>query len=82
MKRETETSLIKAKDYFALALRPIAVIGLAYLARAFVRNPPPPNLALISRLVSILIAAYFLRGASLLVKLCGASDSAVGAESD
>jgi hypothetical protein len=60
---------MKPRELFALALRVIGIIGLAYIARAFVRNPSPPMLILIGRVVSILIAAYFIRGAGLLVKL-------------
>jgi hypothetical protein len=59
---------MKAREQFALALRIIGIIGIAYIARAFVRNPSPPTLTLILRLVSVLIGAYFIRGAALLVK--------------
>jgi xanthosine utilization system XapX-like protein len=60
---------MKPREQFALALRIIGVLGIAYVVRAFVRNPSPPTLALIVRVASIFIGAYFIRGASLLVKL-------------
>ena len=60
---------MKPREQFALALRIIGVLGIAYLVRAFVRNPSPPTLTLIVRVVSVLIGAYFIRGGSLLVKL-------------
>ena len=66
---ERKDSNMKPSELFALALRIIGIIGLAYIARAFVREPSPPVLVLVGRLVSILIAAYFIRGASLMVKM-------------
>jgi len=60
---------MKPKEQFALALRIIGVLGIAYVVRTFVRNPAPPTVALIVRVVSVLIGAYFIRGASLLVNL-------------
>jgi hypothetical protein len=60
---------MKAREQFALALRIIGVLGIAYVVRTFVRNPAPMTLALIARVVSVLIGAYFIRGASLLVKI-------------
>jgi hypothetical protein len=60
---------MKPRDQFALALRVIGVLGMVYIARAFVRNPSPPNLALIARVASIVIGAYFIRGAALLVNV-------------
>ena len=66
---EQKGSKMKPSELFALALRIIGIIGLAYIARAFVRVPSPPVLVLVGRVVSILVAAYFLRGGRLLVKL-------------
>ena len=60
---------MKPTEQFALALRIIGVLGIAYIVQRFVRNPAPPTLALIVRVVSVLIGAYFIRGAPLLVKL-------------
>lgn len=60
---------MKPREQFALALRIIGVLGIAYIARSFVRNPSPPTLTLTLRVLSILIGAYFIRGASLLVRL-------------
>jgi len=60
---------MKPRDQFALALRIIGVLGIAYVARSFVRNPSPPTLHLILRVLSILIGAYFIRGGSLLVQI-------------
>lgn len=59
---------MKPSELFALALRIIGLIGLAYIARAFVRVPSPPTLVLVGRVVSILVAVYFVRGGSLLVR--------------
>ena len=59
---------MKPREQFALALRIIGIIGVAYIVRAFVRNPSPPILTLVVRVLSVLIGAYFIRGASLLVK--------------
>jgi len=59
---------MKPLEQFAFTLRIIAVLGIIYLAHAFVRNPSPPNLVLIGRIVSVVIGAYFLRGAPLLVR--------------
>ena len=59
---------MKSREQFALALRIIGVIGIAYIVRAFVRNSSPPMLTLIVRILVVLIGAYFIRGASLLVK--------------
>ena len=60
---------MKPQEQFALALRIIGVVGIIYIVRAFVRNPlPATNLAMIARLASILIGAYLIRGATLLVK--------------
>jgi hypothetical protein len=58
---------MKPREQFALALRIIGVLGIAYVIRTVVRNPVPPTLILIVRVVSVLIGAYFIRGASLLV---------------
>ena len=60
---------MKPTEQFALALRIIGVLGIAYIARAFVWNPAPPIHSLIFRIASVLIGAYFIRGAPLLVKL-------------
>jgi hypothetical protein len=60
---------MKPRDQFALALRVIGVLGMIYIARAFVRNPSPAYLALFARILSIIIGAYFIRGAALLVKV-------------
>jgi hypothetical protein len=60
---------MKPREQFALALRIIGVLGIAYVVRTFVRNPSPAMLALIARVVSVLIGAYFIRGAALLVKI-------------
>ena len=59
---------MKPQEQFALALRIIGVLGMIYIVRSFVRHPLPPNLALIGRVASILIGAYLIRGAQLLVK--------------
>jgi hypothetical protein len=59
---------MKPREQFALALRIIGVIGIAYIVRAFVRNASPPMLTLILRVLGVLIGAYFIRGGSLLVK--------------
>ncbi len=58
---------MRPRDQFALALRIIGVLGIAYVVRTFVRSPNPPMVALIARVVSVLIGAYFIRGGSLLV---------------
>jgi hypothetical protein len=63
-----KVSTMKPQEQFALALRIIGVLGMIYIVRAFVRVPSPTNLALIVRLASILIGAYLIRGATLLVK--------------
>ena len=60
---------MKPREQFALALRIIGVLGIAYVVRTFARNPAPPTFALIVRVVSVLIGVYFIRGASLLVNL-------------
>jgi hypothetical protein len=67
-KLKRKVCTMKAKEQFALALRIIGVLGIAYVVRTFVRNPAPPTLALIVRVMSVLIGAYFIRGASLLVR--------------
>jgi hypothetical protein len=59
---------MKPREQFALALRVIGLLGIAYVLRTVVRNPVPPTSLLIVRVVSVLIGAYFIRGASLLVK--------------
>jgi hypothetical protein len=59
---------MKPREQFALALRIIGILGIAYVLRSTIRNPVPPPLVLVLRLVSILVGAYFIRGASLLVK--------------
>ena len=46
---------MKATDQFALALRIIGVLGIAHVVWTFVRNPAPPTLVLIVRVVSVLI---------------------------
>jgi hypothetical protein len=58
---------MKPNEQFALALRIIGVIGIAYVARAFVRNAAPTTLILVLRVASLLVGVYFIRGASLLV---------------
>ncbi len=59
---------MKPREQFALALRIIGVLGVAYVLRTFVRNPSAPALIVIIRVVSILVGAYFIRGATMLVK--------------
>jgi sorbitol-specific phosphotransferase system component IIBC len=59
---------MKPKEQFALALRIIGVLGIAYVLRTFVRNPCPSTFILIAQVVSVLIGAYFMRGAPVLLK--------------
>jgi len=59
---------MKPREQFALALRIIGVLGIAYVVRTFARDPSPPTFALIVRMVSVLVGAYFIRGAPLLLK--------------
>jgi hypothetical protein len=68
---------MKPQEQFALALRIIGVLGMIYIVRAFVRHALPTNLALIGRVASILIGAYFIRGAPLLVKFAYPESMAV-----
>jgi hypothetical protein len=58
---------MKPREQFALALRIIGVLGIAYVARTFIRSPTPPMLYMIIRVACVLLGAYFIRGASLLV---------------
>jgi hypothetical protein len=58
---------MKPREQFALALRIIGVLGIAYVVRAFARHPVPETFHLVIRVVSVLIGVYFIRGASLLV---------------
>jgi sorbitol-specific phosphotransferase system component IIBC len=67
---------MKPKEQFALALRIIGVLGIAYIVRVAVKTPSPPTYAVIARVAGLLIGVYFLRGASLLVKFAY-PDSAV-----
>ena len=71
---------MKPKEQFALALRVIGVLGIAYIWRAFARNASPPALLLILRIVSLLIGVYFIRGASLLVKFAYPASTPEGAD--
>jgi hypothetical protein len=59
---------MKTTEQFALALRIIGVLGIAYVIRAVVRNPVPATYVLVVRVLSVLIGAYFIRGGCLLVK--------------
>jgi sorbitol-specific phosphotransferase system component IIBC len=59
---------MKPKEQFALALRIIGVLGIAYVLRTFVRHPCPSTFILIAQVVSVLIGAYFMRGAPVLLK--------------
>jgi hypothetical protein len=59
---------MKPKELFALALRVIGVLGIAWITRRFVKAPGAQTYVLIARVLGLLIGVYFLRGASLLVK--------------
>lgn len=60
---------MKSKEIFALVLRIIGVIGVLYEVRLLVRfKLDLPTASIVVRVVYILIALYFIRGASLLVK--------------
>ena len=63
-----KVSKMKPREQFALALRIIGLLGIVYVLRSFVRSPVAPTLIVVLRLVGVLIGAYFIRGASLLVK--------------
>jgi hypothetical protein len=71
---------MKPREQFALALRVIGILGIAYVVRAFVRNPAPPTFVLTVRVVSVLIGAYFIRGACLLVKIAYPEATPEGAD--
>ena len=59
---------MKPREQFALALRIIGILGIAYVVRALVRNPSPTTSLVIAEVVSVLVGAYFIRGAPPLVK--------------
>jgi len=65
---EQKGQQMKPKEQFALVLRIIGVLGIAYVVRAFARNSCPPAFILVLRVVSVLAGAYFIRGAPLLLK--------------
>jgi hypothetical protein len=62
------TREMKPTEQFALVLRIMGLLGIGYIMLRFVRNPNPPTLPLVFRLLGILIGAYFIRGAPLLVE--------------
>jgi hypothetical protein len=59
---------MKPREYFALALRIIGVLGIIFLARRFVWDLRPGTFIFIVRLVCAAAGVYFIRGAPLLVK--------------
>ncbi len=67
--RNRKGSVMSPKQQFALALRIIGVLGIIYVMRAFIRAPSPETYVLVARIVCVLVGAWMIRGASLLVNL-------------